>query len=461
MDKQYGVLPGVLPSDVRESVREGAMSPFQIVAVAICMAINMLDGFDVLAIAFTGPLIAKQWTLTPAELGLLFSAGLAGMTLGSLLLSPLADIYGRRRLVLLGLLVITAGMILSGLARGLNELLLLRLFTGLGIGALLSSINTIVTEYASYRRKDFAVSFMSIGYPVGATLGGIIAVFLIAAFGWRSVFFFGGALSALLIPIVLIRLPESLDFLLTHQPHNALARINALLRRMDREEVTQLPDPRHLHDNEATSVLAVFDRAFLSRTLLICSSYFLTMVPFYFMLSWTPKVLVDEGLSLSTGISGAVLMNASGVVGGLLFGLLTGRLGLRRLTSYVMMMFFAAIVGFGFAGHHLAIELVLAATVGFFLIATICGLYAVVAAMYPPRVRNTATGLALGVGRIGAVIGPYLGGVLISSGWSRPAYCFALASALLGAALLIRQVPLLFGKTAQHAAAQPVLKQAA
>src|SRR5512142_240758 len=101
MDKQYGVLPGVIGHDVRESVRQGAMSPFQIAGVTICMAINMLDGFDVLAIAFTGPLIAKQWALSATQLGLLFSAGLAGMTVGSLLLSPLADIFGRRRLVLL------------------------------------------------------------------------------------------------------------------------------------------------------------------------------------------------------------------------------------------------------------------------------------------------------------------------------------------------------------------------
>jgi benzoate transport len=443
MDKQYGVLPGVIGHDVRDSVRHGAMSRFQIVGVAICMAINMLDGFDVLAIAFTGPLISKQWSLTPTELGILFSAGLAGMTVGSLLLSPLADIFGRRMLVLLGLSTITLGMALSGLAHGLDELLILRAFTGLGIGALLSSINTIVTEYASLKRKDFAVSFMSIGYPVGATLGGIIAVFLIAAFGWRSVFFFGAGLSAILIPVVLLRLPESLDFLLTRQPRNALTRVNALLRRMDRPGITQLPDPRHLHDNEATGILAVFDRALISRTLLICTAYFLTMVPFYFMLNWTPKVLVDEGLSLSTGISGAVLMNAAGVVGGLLFGLLAGHIGLRRLTSYVMLMFFASIVGFGFAGHHLAIELVLAATVGFFLIATICGLYAVIAAMFPPRVRNTATGLGIGFGRVGAVVGPYLGGVMIASGWSRPAYCLALASALLVAAIFIRRVPLL------------------
>lgn len=463
MDKQYGTvsLADHEPHDIRNFVRHGVMRPFQIAGVSICMAINMLDGFDVLAIAFTGPLIAKQWTLTPTQLGLLFSAGLAGMTIGSLLLSPLADLFGRRRLVLLGLLMITAGMALSGFSRAVDELLLLRAFTGLGIGALLSSINTIVTEYSSLKRKDFAVSFMSIGYPVGATIGGAIAVILIHYFGWRSVFIFGGIMSAILIPIVLVGLPESLDFLLTRQPRNALRRVNALLRRMKSAEISQLPDPRHLHDDETTSTSTGFDRAFVTRTLLVCSTYFLTMLPFYFMLSWTPKVLVDEGLSVSTGISGAVLMNGAGVIGGLLFGVLAAHIGLRRLTSHAMVMFFASIVAFGFAGHHLVAELVLAAAVGFFLIATICGLYAVLAAMYPPHVRNTGTGLAIGIGRIGAVLGPYLGGVMIASGWSRPLYCSVLATALLFAALLVRKVPLVFGRKHEPRAAAPLIRKAA
>jgi benzoate transport len=431
---------------VRDVVREGAMSRFQVIAVTVCMAINALDGFDVLSIAFTGPRIAKEWMLAPTQLGLLFSAGLAGMMLGALLLSPLADLIGRRFLVLFGLIVITAGMALSGLARGLEELAILRLFTGLGIGSLLSSINTIVMEYASRRRKDFAVAFMSVGYPIGATIGGTIAVFLIADFGWRSVFFFGASLSAALIPIVLVTLPESLDFLLAKRRSNALARVNALLQRMGRAELTELPPPNSAQ-TEARGVLAGFDKAFFWRTLLICTAYFLTMLPFYFMLNWTPKVLVDEGLSLSTGISGAVIMNGAGVFGGLLFGAVASRLGLRPLTSVFMVLFFGSIAGFGAAGTTLPLLLGLAAAVGFFMIGVISGLYAVIGAMYPVRVRNTGTGLALGIGRLGAVAGPYLGGVLIAAGWSRPVYCTVLAAPLLLAALVIRRVPLLDGKT--------------
>jgi benzoate transport len=435
-----------MTQDVRDVVREDAMSRFQVIAVTVCMAINALDGFDVLSIAFTGPRIAKEWMLAPTQLGLLFSAGLAGMMLGALLLSPLADLIGRRFLVLLGLIVITAGMALSGLARGLEELAILRLFTGLGIGSLLSSINTIVMEYASRRRKDFAVAFMSVGYPIGATIGGTIAVFLIADFGWRSVFFFGASLSAALIPIVLVTLPESLDFLLAKRRSNALARVNALLQRMGRAELTELPPPNSAQ-TEARGVLAGFDKAFFWRTLLICTAYFLTMLPFYFMLNWTPKVLVDEGLSLSTGISGAVIMNGAGVFGGLLFGAVASRLGLRPLTSVFMVLFFGSIAGFGAAGTTLPLLLGLAAAVGFFMIGVISGLYAVIGAMYPVRVRNTGTGLALGIGRLGAVAGPYLGGVLIAAGWSRPVYCTVLAAPLLLAALVIRRVPLLDGKT--------------
>jgi benzoate transport len=406
----------------------------------------------VLSIAFTGPQIAKEWMLPPTQLGALFSAGLLGMMAGSLLLSPLADVFGRRILVLMGLCVITLGMALSGFAHGLPQLAALRVFTGLGIGSLLSSINTIVMEYSSYRRKDFAVAWMSVGYPIGATIGGTIAVFLIRAYGWHAVFFFGASLSALLIPLVLVFLPESLDFLIAKRPPNALGRLNALLRKMRRPEIASLP-PRAVAD-EPESVLAVFDRAFFARTLLIVSAYFLAMIPFYFMLNWTPKVLVDQRLSLGTGISGAVIMNGAGVVGGLLMGSLTNRFGLRRLTSISMVLFFVAIVGFGLAGSNLPLLLLLAGVVGFFLIAMICGLYAIIGAMYPVRVRNTGTGLAIGIGRFGAVVGPFIGGVLIGAGWTRPAYCLALALPLLIAAILIRRVPLLFGSTPADSSAE-------
>ena len=428
--------------DIRASVHEGRMSAFQIAAVTICMVINMLDGFDVLAIAFAGPLIAREWALSPTELGLLFSAGLAGMTAGSLLLSPFADTFGRRPVVLAGLVVISTGMIGSAFAHGLWELAGLRVFTGLGIGTLLSSINTIVAEYSSRKRMDFAVSFMSIGYPVGATLGGMVSIWLVTQFGWRAVFIFGGIVSALIVPVVMLRLPESLEFLLLKRPKNALVRINALLGKMRKGAIATLPEiPPH----EAASiktVTGIFNRSFLEPTLLVCTAYFLVMLSFYFLLNWTPKVLVDQGLSVQIGISGAVLMNAGGVVGGLLMGYFAGLFGLRRLSSAFMVLLFISVAVFSFAEADVPIMAALVAIIGFFMIGVIASLYALVAAMYPPQVRNTGTGLAIGIGRFGAIAGPYLGGVLIAAGWSRPAYCIALALPALVAAMLVVRVPL-------------------
>lgn len=431
-----------MDQDVRTIVQEGRMSAFQIVAVTICMVINMLDGFDVLAIAFTGPLIAKEWALSPTELGMLFSSGLAGMTLGSLAISPFADTLGRRPLVLFGLVVISIGMAGSAMMHGLWPLAALRFFTGLGIGTLLSSINTIVAEYSSHRRRDFAVAFMSVGYPIGATLGGMISIYLVTMYGWRSVFVFGAVLSALLVPLVLVRLPESLDFLLHKRPADLLVRINALLRKMGRSELVHLPEPGHASVVPVKTVTGIFNRAFTTRTVLICTSYFLFMLSLYFLLNWTPKVLIDEGLSVQLGISGAVLMNAGGIIGGLLFGYFAGIFGLRELSSIFMVLLFIAVVVFGFAHFDLAAMAALVAIIGFFLIGIIASLYALVAAMYPPQVRNTGTGLAIGIGRFGAIAGPYIGGVLIAAGWSRPAYFAALALPTLLAAFLVRRVPL-------------------
>ena len=157
---------------VVDQIRERPMTPLQVGAVLICILINFIDGFDVLAIAFAAPEISKEWQLQPSTLGVVFSSGLAGMVLGALFLSPVADRFGRRKLILLCLAVISTGMFTSALADDVNSLLLTRLITGLGVGGMLSSLTTMVAEYSSARRQKLAVSVLQAGYPVGAIIAG-------------------------------------------------------------------------------------------------------------------------------------------------------------------------------------------------------------------------------------------------------------------------------------------------
>ena len=430
-----------MAGDIRTALRDGPVTMLQIGVVTICTLLNMIDGFDVLAISFTAPLIAKDWNVDPVALGVLLSAGLAGMATGSLFLSPLADLIGRRAVLLLGTVVISIGMLGSAATGSVGMLALFRLITGIGIGGVLSSGNTLLSEYAPQRWRDLSISFMVVGYSGGAIVGGSISAALITLFGWRSAFVFGGICSTLLIPAV-IRLPESLDFVIARNGKNVLAQVNKVMGRLGHPPLAEVPEIAH-EEAGTRAVFGVFARRFLGGTTRICISYFMLMLSFYFVLSWTPKNLVDLGFSVSEGIYASVLLNAGGIVGGLMFGFIARKTGARLLSVWLLVTLFASVVAFGALKQGVVPVMTGATVMGFFMIGSMASLYAIVPQIYPARVRNTGTGLAIGFGRLGAVAGPWLGGVLIAAGWQRFTYYAVLALPILLAAAAVRHVPLL------------------
>jgi MFS transporter, AAHS family, vanillate permease len=425
----------------RAALHDGPMTMFQIVVIAICTLLNMIDGFDVLSMSFTAPVIAREWGVEPAALGGLLSAGLAGMSIGSLFLSPLADVIGRRAVVNLCTAIISIGMFASAMAQGVLDLGAYRFVTGLGIGGVLSAGNTLLAEYAPARWRDLSISAMVVGYSGGAIIGGSIAAYLIANFGWRAAFAFGGACSAIVLPFSLLYLPESLDFLLSGKTRNGLARVNAVMRRLGSAPLTRLPEIAP-EDRATKPVIGVFEAQFLPGTVLICTSFFMLMLSFYFVLSWTPKNLVDLGFSVEEGIFASVLLNVGGIMGGLVFGYLAGRSHARSVAPYMLSLLFLAIAGYGAVHEGRAAVMAGAFVAGFFLVGSMASLYIIVPQIYPARVRNTGTGLAIGFGRLGAVVGPYLGGLLIAGGWERFPYYSVLAIPVLLAALAVRRIPL-------------------
>jgi benzoate transport len=412
------------------------MTPFQIAAIAICTILNGIDGFDVLAISFAAPVLAEEWALPAGELGILFSSGLAGMTGGSLLIAPLADRLGRRWMTLGSLIGVTVGMFLSAAAQDPVQLALTRVLTGLGIGAMLPSLATVVAEYSSARRRELSISVMSTGYPIGATLGGFGAVFLVSSFGWRWIFVLGGLLSLAMIPIVIWRLPESLAFLATRRPRGALERINLLLRRVGRPEIDKIPEPRA--SQARARVRDVVRGRLGAHSAALWSAFFCVMLSFYFVLSWTPKLLVDAGLGAEEGITGGVLLNLGGVAGALGLGLLAARVGPFRIVALTMGAGAVSVALFGLFAHGLALAMTLAVVVGYLIFGSMVGLYSIMPSVYPTEVRNTGAGLSIGVGRVGAIVSPYVAGVLLESGWpaSSTYVLFALPLFAAGAATL-------------------------
>jgi benzoate transport len=389
------------------------MRPVQIAAVAISVGLNALDGFDVLAITFAAPSIAAEWRISGTQLGVAISSGLAGMVAGSLLLAPIADRWGRRPIVLLCLAIMAVGMALSATAGGLYALCGWRVLAGIGIGGMVPTINAVAAEFANARRRAFCVAVMTVGYPAGGLVGGLAAAALVQEHGWRSIFVFGGLVTALFIPIAWFGLPESPDHLASQSGPRPRQALDRLLKRL------RLPADIRI-DARAPDVGSGGLRELLGPTyrrfaLLLTAGYCLHLLVFYFYSGWLPKLMSDLGYATADAIRTSAIMSIGGVLGGAAFGWVAPQLGLGRLVTWSMIGTAVTFAIFGNLHGLVALQMV-AFAAGICIFGGIVGLYSLLATSFPARLRVSGTGLAIGIGRGGAVVGPVLGGMLIDLG---------------------------------------------
>ncbi|GLS99363.1 MFS transporter [Sphingobium jiangsuense] len=425
----------------RERLLAAPMSRFQIMAVTLVIALCALDGFDVFAITFVIPQLEKEWGVGKAELGLVLSAGLFGMAAGSLLIAPLADIWGRRRVLLPSLALVTAGTAWSAAASGPLDLGLSRLATGIGIGAMIAIINPLAAEYSNARRRDLCVTLLNLGFPVGAIIGGMIAAWILPQFGWRMLFVCAAGLGVVMIALAARWLPEPVASLIARPSPSTLDRVNLYLRLCNQPELSALPAAAAKKDRpSALSLLARRDMAVL--TLRVMAVYFLYVVSLFYIQSWIPAMVVGAGFTPSQAAHVSVWMNGGGIAGGLLLGLVASRIGLRQCVALAFAAGAATIAAFGLATIGIVALSAMAALLGCFTIGGMAGLYAVVSRSFPAEARASGTGLVIGVGRLGSAIAPATGGLLFSLGFGQLFVSALMAIPAVIAALLVLRLPL-------------------
>ncbi|GBH32955.1 MULTISPECIES: MFS transporter [Sphingobium] len=423
-------------TDLRRQLDEAPMGRLQIIAIILCVLLNALDGFDVLAISFASPGIAKEWGVDRAALGLVLSMELIGMAVGSVLLGNVADRIGRRPTIIFCLIVMALGMGAATQAWDVISLSIIRLATGLGIGGMLACTNAMVAELANARARSLAVAIMAAGYPAGAILGGSVASQLLVAGNWRDIFLLGGIATALFLPFIWFLLPESIGFLLQKRPANALSRINDALGRLGQPLIDALP-PVDAGAPKA-SFAALFAPGLARTTILLTLAYFCHIMTFYFILKWVPKIVVDMGYAPSAAGGVLVWANVGGLLGALLLSALSWRIAIRPLVIIAMVASTCLVTLFGQEQTTLPGLSLIAAAAGFCTNGAVVGLYALVAQSFPTAVRAGGTGIVIGVGRGGAALGPILAGLLFSLDVSLPWVAFAMAlGSLIGAGLLI------------------------
>jgi len=392
------------------------LTPLQLMGIFICFLMNMLDGMDVMVVSYTAPSIAKEWAVSPGVLGVVLSAGLVGMSVGAMFLAPLGDLIGRRTMIMTSALIMGLTVWATIVAQSVEILVLFRFLSGLGIGCMLASTATLTAENAPARSKDFWVSFVLGGYPIGAVLSGLATASIIPVYGWRMVFQMAGIVTLATLPILYFALAESLDFLLKTRPANALARVNAILKRMNQPELAVLPViPKE--EVVRTSLNELFSGGRMMATIRLWISIFMAFATLYFLTLWIPKLASNAGLSLSLAIYSGTVFNLGAFVGIVSQGYLSSRFGLRRTIFAFLIGTAILMVLFGlFKGSFLI--LILLGLIGFGVQGGFVGMYAIAAGLYPTAVRATGVGLTVSIGRVGGIIGPLIGGVLIGMGFS-------------------------------------------
>ena len=425
--------------DPREILATSPMSVVQIVAVAVTIGLNALDGFDVLAISFASPGIAREWGIDRAALGFVLSMELIGMGVGSIAIGGLADRIGRRRTLLGCLVVMATGMLMATQAKNVYVLSVWRVVTGFGIGGLLASINAVAAEFANARRRALSVSLMATGYPLGAVAGGSIAAVLLKHGDWRSVFWFGTAATAFYIPLVYFLVPESIDWLCQRQPVKALVDVNRALIRMGHAPVDALPVVTAKARN--MSVADLFSPQLVKITLLMSCAYFLHVISFYFIVKWVPKIVVDLGYTVPAAAGVLVWLNVGGATGGAALGLLSLRYSLKALTMGVLVMSTVMLAVFGHGQPDLAHVTLVCAIAGFFTNAGIVGLYGILAQVFPTNLRASGTGFAVGSGRAGSVLAPIIAGFLFTAGYGLQFVAVAMGIGSLAGAIALWFLP--------------------
>lgn len=431
---------GTTIESLRSALDESPMSRAQVIVVILAVLMAMLDGYDVSSMSFVAPVVSKAWAIDKGTLGMVLGSSLFGMSGGALLLSPLADVFGRRPMVLVGVALVTLGALLSTVSGVVWELAASRAVTGLGIGLMVALTTSVAAEFANRRRRSLAVACTTVGFAVGGVVGGLLAAGILKASAWQWVFGIGAGAGAALLALAAVWLVESPAYLIARRPANALERLNGVLARMGRAPLAalapQVTPPR-------TSYRALFAPGLAATTIRSAMVYLLMVTTSYYLLSWMPQLVVDAGFPPSTAGLAMAAAQTVGIFSGMLFGSLAARVGAVLLASIAMVGFGISLIALGFVPANLTMLILAASTCGFFLSASTAVFYATLADAFPPLSRVSGIGFVMGFGRLCSGVGPWAAGAMFAAGFGRGSVSLVFAIGAICAGLLAA-VPLLF-----------------
>jgi AAHS family 4-hydroxybenzoate transporter-like MFS transporter len=399
--------------NVPDLIDEQKVGSFQIRILILCALAATLDGFAAQMIGYLAPSVARDMHLGPAALTPIFAWGLVGLMLGALTFGPIADRFGRKPIIVLCTLFYGLVCLATAKADSATSLAILRFLAGLGFGGVMPNAIAMTAEYAPHRRRGTMITIMFCGFPIGASIAGFVTVPILPVFGWRGVFVLAGVMPLLLAPALALLLPESIRHLVIHGKNNE--RVRRLL--------TQVSPLLHfapgtnfvVHEERAPGmpVAHLFRQGRAVSTVLLWIAFFMSLIDIYLLTSWLPTVFHNAGITLSLAVIATAVFQGGGVVASLALGSFVDRFGAYRVLTFIYFMGAVCVALLGYS-HAVAAIMVCTFFAGAGVIGGQTGANALAASFYPTYIRSTGVGWALGIGRIGSIVGPVFGGIMLS-----------------------------------------------
>ncbi len=424
--------------NVEKFIDEGKVTPYQWVIVGLCFLVAMLDGIDTASMGFVAPSLMTDWHISRVAFGPVMSAALLGFALGAMVVGPFADRVGRRKILLLSVLIFGFFNASCAFAQSPTQLMVLRLLTGIGLGTAIPAAATLLSEYVPTRVRAFLVTVMFAGFALGSGLAGGIASVLLGQYGWRGVLLAGGALPLLSLPLLFWLLPESARFLAVNgRDSNEIAKLLKRVCNTDFSANTSFISQEHRLTATKIPVQLLFGDGYAFGTMLLWASCFMGLLILYLITGWLPTLITDAGYTVQEAAKITAMFQIGSIPGALIVGFLMVRTESSRVVAAAY--FFGAIAIFSLGASMLNSGWLPAqvAIAGFFIGGAQTGLNALAPAFYPTQARATGVSWMNGIGRGGAIVGSLVGGLLLSLGWQFGAVFAALAMPAMLAAVAV------------------------
>ncbi len=413
-----------LPLNVQVFLNDRPMARTQWMILAICFLVLIADGFHTAAMAFVAPALTLELSISKIALGPVMAAALVGLGFGALVAGPLADRFGRKRVLIASVVICSLGSIVTASATGLTTLVVYRLITGFGIGAAMPNCTTLASEFVPAKRRAFLLNLMFCGFSLGASTGGFLAAWLVPHFGWQSVFLIGGA-APLCLAAFMIRMPESISFMVVqHYPDKKIRAALAELAGRDAHAQSHIAAANSFKLNEANTHQqkspwkVMFEPRFRAGTFMLWITYFMGLVLYYLITSWMPTLVRGVGYSVSRAAVATALFPLGGTIGALICGWLMGRVNATRVVGAVYFLTALLLLVLARSTNSFNSLMIMTFLTGLAMNGAQTSMPTLAATSYPTYGRASGVSWMLAAGRIGGIIGAFGGGILLQVGFS-------------------------------------------